>query len=355
MGIAAAWQKFFIRPEIFVYIAPFVFTAVFLLLGKNASGDAQGIIEYYVNLNWRSFAWTAGILVAGFYVYAIVFWIKAIVYKLDPIEVFSRKNLAFQISKIPGMLGNVVFVGIPFGLGFSIMTLAIGHLNVFNSTRLRDELLFSWDVFLTGTFPALSLAFIQYPDWFIKAVEFSFLYLVPICMLLAVYLFLARARLFREAAGAFFLSLFIMFAGWYMFPVLSPHDRFVTDEYDLSVPAEVQVYADIYQPQKEIAAFWDTIHESRKNLSVLPTTALPSAHVVWAVLLVYYSWRVWKWLLLASVPLAVLSTLGTNLFAAHYFVDIPAGVITAIVSIGIVCWIGKKQFELERKSSIIAP
>jgi len=353
MSKVFAWRKVFVRPEIFVYLAFVVFTAVFIVLNSLVGNSNQGIIEHYINLNSPKLAWTLMLLFTALLVHGISLWVKAIVKQLDPALVFSLQNLKRQAGKIPGALKNFVVIGIPFFLAFSAMSFALGPLNVFNSTRLRDELLFRWDVFLTGTFPPLSLASIQYPWWFMAAIEFSFFYIVSIMTVFGAYLFLAHNKLFREAAGAFFLSLMIMLAGWVVFPVLSPYDRFVGNAYSLAVPAEVRLYVNQYQPQEEIARFWEKINQSREGLTILPTTALPSAHVVWAVLLVYYSWRVWKWLLLASIPLAFLSTLGTNLFAAHYFVDIPTGIITGLVAIVVVSWLRENQLAYERESIII--
>ena len=342
--------KIFVRPEIFIYAAFLVFTTAFFVLSSlvQNSGPAslqggQDILKHYVNLNAARIIWTAILFVLALFVHGFVLWCKAVIQHIDPITVLTRQNVVRFIRGARSVLKNSVFFGIPFALTFYSMSMALGPLNVFNATRLRDELLFTWDTFLTGTFPPLSLASFQYPGWFVNAVDFSFFYLVPVLTIFGAYLLIARPRLFREAAGAFFLSAIIMFAGWTLFPVLSPYYRFVTNEYNLSVPAQVQQYVDGWHPQKEIAAFWEKIDASLKDAFVLPTTAIPSAHVVWAVFLAYYSYRVSKWLLLVSVPFTVLSTIGTNLFAAHYFVDIIAGLLCGGVAIGVAYFLAKKS------------
>ncbi|HEX9721725.1 MAG TPA: hypothetical protein VGA53_00495, partial [Candidatus Paceibacterota bacterium] len=249
MGRFVMGQKFFVRPEIFIYLALVVFTATFFILNLLTGHDGSGILEHYINLNAPKLAWTLMPLLVALLVHGIALWVKAIIQQLDPAVVFSLRNLKRQGAKIPGILKNFAVVGIPFFLAFSAMSFALGPLNVFNSTRLRDELLFRWDVFLTGTFPPFTLASIQYPSWFVAAVEFSFFYLVSIMTVFSAYLFLVHQKLFREAAGAFFLSLMIMLAGWVVFPVLSPYDRFVGNAYSLAVPAEVRLYVNQYQPQ----------------------------------------------------------------------------------------------------------
>ena len=161
--------------------------------------------------------------------------------------------------------------------------------------------------------------------------------------LFGAYLFYANQKLFREAAVAFCLSSLLAFSGWALFPVLSPHDGFIDNVYELPIFAEAQVYVQVYHPQEEVHAFLTDIRESKENLTVFPTSTFPSAHVTWAGLLVYYVYRLHRWLLIGAVPLAVLSSFGTFFFAQHYFVDVPAGILVSAFSIWIVRWMAKKQ------------
>jgi len=163
MGSLSVWQRIFVRPEIFVYIAFFAFSAVFFILNSYAGHEGQGILEHYINLNGSKLVWVGVLLATALFAHGIGLWVKAIVKQIDPAVVFSLENLKRQLAKLPRALRNMAISGVPFFLAFSAMSFALRPLNVFNSTRLRDELLFRWDVFLTGTFPALSLASIQYP------------------------------------------------------------------------------------------------------------------------------------------------------------------------------------------------
>jgi len=137
--------------------------------------------------------------------------------------------------------------------------------------------------------------------------------------------------------------LMILYASWLVFPVLSPHDRFIDNIYKLPVSTTIQRYVENYQPQQEIKVFLEGMRESKEGLGVLPTSTFPSAHVAWAVLLVYYAWRLQPMLGLIAFPFAALSSLGTFLFAQHYFVDLPAGILVSVFSIWIAHWLVKKQ------------
>lgn len=332
-----------LRPEVFVYVSFFAFTLAFFVLNSYTGNGGQNILGYYVSVNGSQMAQGAAFFLVGAFLYIVVLWIKALMTRVDPLAILTRRNVALLSLRISVLSKNVGVVGIPFVLAFSTLTMALGPLNLFNATRLRDELLFRWDVLLTGTFPPLSLASLQYPGWFVSAMDVSFFYLVPVFVMFGAYLFLARQRLFRQAAGAFSLAGLILFAGWILFPVLSPHDRFIDNVYELPIFPGAQAYVEAYQPQEEVRAFLMNMRESKENLRVLPTSTFPSAHVAWAGLLVYYAYRLHRWLLIGALPLAVLSSLGTFFFAQHYFVDLPAGILVAAFSIWIVRWIAKKQ------------
>ena len=142
-----------------------------------------------------------------------------------------------------------------------------------------------------------------------------------------------------------------MFVGWVLFPVMSPHDRFIDNVYDLPVSGSIERHLEAYDPPEEVSSFLERTRASKNGLSVWPTSTLPSAHVAWAIFLVYYAWRVSRWWGLLAAPIALLSTLGTVLLAQHYFVDIPAGMAAAILAIVATSYAAKAQKESRTERS----
>ena len=347
MGRLAVWQKFFVRPEIFMHAAIVLFAACFFLLSK-ASGNGFGgnLVSYYRQANQENIIVPAVIILLLFLVRGIMFCTNAALRGLDPGQAFSQIKPKKAAKSALLFLKNIALVGIPFVIGFYSLAFALGELNVLNSTRLMDEMLARWDVAVTGTFLPLSIAAVQYPASMVAAIQFSFAYLVSAVTVFGLYLFQTNQKLFREAAGAFFLAALISFAGWALFPVMSPHDRYIDNVYHAPVAADMQAYVDGYNPQAETQEFLDVMRQNKQGLSVMPTSTFPSAHVVWAVFLVYYSWRITKWFLLITVPFAALSSVGTFFFAQHYFVDVPAGIAVALVAIVVARYLAKKQEQL---------
>jgi len=196
--------KVFVRPEIFVYIAIAVFTGAFFLLSSYGQSGGQDVLKHYVNLNAPRMVWTAMLFFIGLFVHVVVLWTRAMIKQVDPATVFTQRNVARTFRGMRAVFKNLAVVGIPFVLAFYSLGMAIGKLNVFNSTRLRDELLFRFDTILTGTFPPLTLASFHYPSWFVVAVDFSFFHLVPVLTVFGAYLFYCSSAAFSRSSRRVF-------------------------------------------------------------------------------------------------------------------------------------------------------
>ncbi|MBI2574043.1 MAG: phosphatase PAP2 family protein [Candidatus Wildermuthbacteria bacterium] len=228
---------------------------------------------------------------------------------------------------------NFLFLGVPAIAALYLLGFALGALSEVRAFSLTDEFLMQADRLLTGSYPFIALGNIAHPAWFVALVSVFYLCLGILLLVFAVHLFIEKQGLFRECAGAFFLGMMMMFALWWVFPALTPRQRFLDNVFRLPVPSQVQQALSLYRPQKEIVSFFDTLRQEEKNISVFVVSNMPSAHIAWAVLLVYYAYRAFPLLLIAIIPFAVLSSYGTLLFAQHYFIDIPAGLLVGIVSI----------------------
>ena len=331
--------------EIPSVIAIVVFTGAFFFL---RGGDVYPgeLLSYYAKLALGSpqsiFYWTGELFLVAIFL-QVAYLLLAFGLRERPPKEFLSYLVYSQPRLLWRQLKKNLLSGVLLLLGAISLGLVIGQLNIFNTPNLKDELIAQWDFLLTGTYPFLSLGSLQYPGWFVGAVEFSFRYLAMAVFVLAAYAFFWRSDIFRQTVAAFFLGLVILFFGWSMFPAMSPHGRFIDNVYNLSIPPALEQQLQPYSPHEKVASFQKGMREDLNDLSVLPTTTMPSAHVAWGVLLVYYSFRISRWLLLFTLPFALLSTLGTVLFAQHYFVDIPAGILVSILSILAVEYLKKRD------------
>ena len=321
------WQDRVRRPETFIYLAVFVLLGTFFVLrifGNSFSPNE--LFLHYIKLNSASL-WGVVVFLIG----VLSLWLVR-----RPVKDISSERTA-QTAK------DLLFAGIPIGIALYVLLLVLAQLNALNKARLHDELLFKMDTLFTDTFPALTFASFSYPDWFVEVTHLAFVYLWLLVFIFFIFVLQRDRKLFLEAAGVLSFALVLMLVVWLAFPALSPHDRFIDNVYELPIPREVQVYIDAYAPHEEVVEFLTSMRTTKEGLTVFPTNTFPSVHVAGVVGLVYYAWRLRRWIGYVIMPLVIFSSFGAVLFAQHYFVDLVAGVLISVVSIWFVRFFIKKE------------
>lgn len=125
---------------------------------------------------------------------------------------------------------------------------------------------------------------------------------------------------------------------WLMFPALSPQDRFIDNVYRLDVPVSIGEELSLYVPDVQVKQFLTEIRADKEESSspFMPTSTMPSAHIVWIILIGYYLFKTRIIFGFLSLPLLLLSGFGTVFLAQHYFVDVIGGIFIAGVAITVV-------------------
>lgn len=333
--------------EFLISVSAIVFVALAVLLAGESPPGGAPLLRFYL----RGMLSPLRMLSAWLVVFYLVSFYLSLP-QLFPLPAIFRRPVGLPPLLTPAeMLGyartflvrlyRTLSIIVPAVFALVFVSLALDAMNAWNAGRLRDEFLMAWDRTLTASYPFIALAAVPYPPWFISAVVFSFHYLVSIILLLPAYLSQRHYPLFRQFAAAFFVSTLLSFPGWLLTPALSPQDRFIDNVYQRPISSEIALALDRYHPPPAVARFLADVRQSkdRELGGIMPTSTMPSAHVAWAVLLVYYGYRALPLLSLITIPLALLSTLGTVLLAQHYVIDIPAGIVVAVFGILIARWI----------------
>lgn len=301
--------------------------------------DSQSYFKYCIDLVTRPLLTATAFIISAavffFLIKYISFLIPAVFKNKNQFHFSSWEFLSRLENNLAKNLKEFIFFGLPPILALSATANIMAHLSSLNVDRLIDGKVAAWDKAIIGGYPFSSLVNVIYPEWLVAAVKYSFVYLPTLIVLFALYIFLYHRGVFREIASVFCLSLIFLIAAWQFFPVLSPQDRFIDNVYNLPNPPDfVQASVSRYAPQASILSFLHEVRLDKKELGgVMPTSTLPSAHVVWAIFFVYYTYRSRKIFLFATIPLAFFSSIGTVLFAQHYFVDIPSAILLAIFCI----------------------
>lgn len=342
-------MKRFLKPEYFIYLAILFSSAVFLILNAEREDSLSLVLANlkFAGITERNF------LFILFYAPFLIgmaragrFFLRLILKDSGKGNPFEHLNVSFLWKSFTESLKNFLFLGVPLIIALYALGFALGALSVARADALVDGLLMNADKALTGTYPFLFFGNILYPAWFVVLVDWFYLYLGIVLLGFAVYLFAEKRKLFKECAGAFFFGMILMFFLWWMFPALTPRQRFVDNVYRLPVSLQVELALSSYHPQKEIVSFFDKLREEEKNLSVFVVSTMPSAHIAWAVLFVYYVYRALPAFLVVVIPFALLSSFGTLLFAQHYFIDIPSGLLVGILSIAVARYFAKVSADM---------
>lgn len=341
-------NKFKLTPERLLYFLV-LFLFILVTIFRLKLGEEEGLLDflpYYTGLLFgpflRSVTNYIGLMVLlAFMVFGLA-WIYAGLRGQNPYE----KLKSFFGASARKWWKERVVVFLKAGLStvavFVLTGLIMSYLNVVNQPFLRDNEVALWDKSLFGDYPFVAIYEYLYPEWLVWLIAQGFSYLPFGFFLLFFITLYLRIDLFSKMAVTFALGLVISLPLWHIFPVLSPHDRYIDNVYELPIPGEIEKRLENFSPQADIQKYLDSARDKKnKRLQFhYPTSTLPSAHVEWAVFFIYFSALIDRRLLLITVPIGIFSSIGTFFLLQHYVVDVPAGILVAIAAI----WIVNKLF-----------
>ncbi len=323
----------------------FVVLLFFVLAPIAGEGSGSGnIFLYYASSAGQSLIGVSVLMLDFLAAFAIVLAIVSFVDNF--IRLASGKSISPSLLGGTSLWGALKSVGRKLARTLLVVSPAVAlvvflsfvlsDLNVLDRHRLVDQLLSGWEQGVFGNYFFAVLGGIPWPDIVVRFVAFSFNVLSAILILSAFVIAAFRFDVLRSMIAAFCLSLCVAIPLWAAFPALSPHDRYIDNVYSLPIPAPMATSLAGYHPTEAIRNFLVNVRRNKEEVPDLPTSTMPSAHVIWTVVAGYYLWRARRWLAYVALPFLLASTLGTVLFAQHYLIDIPAGLLVAVFSIWIV-------------------
>lgn len=316
----------------------------FVVTTGSALGGIRETGLYYLTTTGQSLA-EAVLLTADFLAIFIAF--LAVVSLLRNFLLLIRKTNAqptiFGSTSVRGAFRNILkklrdtLVTIfPAILFLVVLSLTLSEMNAVDHARLMDITIISWERWLTGGYVFAILGNMHWPTWFLSSVIFSFNTMSGIVIVAAFVIALVRIQILREMIAAFCFGMLLMVPLWFAFPALSPQDRFIDNIYRLPVPQEISAAVADYHPQVQIANFLKSARNDKAGLTDLPTSTMPSAHILWATLVGYYLWKTRRWFGWVALPILLASSFGTVLLAQHYFLDIFVGICVSAFTIWVV-------------------
>jgi len=321
--------------------------------GGFGAGLSSGSTRFYVETMGRSLAYIA---VVAIDFAAIFLAFLAIVSNLKNfIGLFKGRRY------VPTMLGGTslkatcrngaktlwraIVVVAPAIVLMIVMSLVLDGMNVVDKARLLDVRILGLEQSFLGGYGFTVFGSVHYPTWLARFIVWSFESMSGLLLVAAFIVAYVREEILRELVASFCFCMILMVPAWFLFPALSPQDRFVDNIYHLPETAMIAAAVSQYHPVAPIADFLTSVRAEKSGLADLPTSTLPSAHAAWAVLVGYYLFRARRWLGWIALPILIASTAGTVILAQHYVFDVPVGILIAAFAIFLVSTVAKKETE----------
>jgi len=124
-----------------------------------------------------------------------------------------------------------------------------------------------------------------------------------------LFLITKNYQLVLKMTTAFTVGMIMALAIWYTLPINSPNNFYIQEK----------LVEENYRPNKTTDDFQKAVYLAQKENK--PITTIPSMHVLWAAIIVFYLGYYRKWLLFIAIPWFLFLYLGTFYFAQHYLID----------------------------------
>ena len=273
----------------------------------------------------------------------------------------SFKNILFSLPnsfcwpKIKDFLRDILFFLRPLfsiTIFFVLVTLIIGSMAV----QLRGKLIDSWlmeiDKSLFGFYPFLgSYGQIPFFENLAPLIVYSYVCLGLVMGGVWIIFYLSQNRKFlSQYILATSLVVVIALPLWFSFPALTPQNRYLDNVYSQEISLSVRELIRNYQPNKYVLDFQKKVRLEPGEAAGVNT--VPSMHVAWAVIIVYYLFQFKRKTIFWALPWSLFSTFGALYLAEHYFIDVLAALPVAVVAILLANYLVKIEKKYYQKNKL---
>jgi hypothetical protein len=237
----------------------------------------------------------------------------------------------------------LIAVGAPLFLGLIIQTVDFNPAAA-RKVPLHNDLFIAIDEWLLGSVPAFWFHSITNPwkgwlDAWSKVLVEIYFSLNEVLGLTLVCLLIFNRRLCIEMFVAFMIAPVLSAPLWYVWPALSPMEAYVIRTVDAPIPSSVQHYLDTFLPNPEIEETIATMRRLAEGADegFLPVTTMPSMHITWAAIVLYFGMKLWRPLGIILIPYFTLTVFTTLYTMQHYVIDLVVGAVLVVPTL----WVGR--------------
>ncbi|PIV10389.1 MAG: hypothetical protein COS49_00745 [Candidatus Portnoybacteria bacterium CG03_land_8_20_14_0_80_41_10] len=281
----------------------------------------------------------------------LIHWLSPFINKEKSLKILLLtwlKGFSQSCSKIKNnFLGIFFFLRpvFPIVLFFTLVTFLIGLMAFQLKDNLVDDQLMKIDKSMFGSYPFFWL---QNPANFLRYLAPLFLYSFSFLGLLIgiswLFLFLNRSRkFFSQYVIATTLVIMISLPFWFLFPANSPQNAYLNNVYSKEIDSSIKKSVEDYRTNEFLLRFYENV--GVKPGDIAPVTTMPSLHVAWAIIIVYYLFKFRKKTVYFTLPWATFSSLGAVYLGQHYFIDVLVSLPVAFIAIGLTGYL----FKIEKR------
>lgn len=296
------------------------------------------LISYYIEFGTGEFA-TISWLMSLYFLFRYIFCaLGHVFYKRD-----ISKDIKFFKSAI---ILYVIFLLFLLVFGFAMGTLEANtspeKISYYNNLFINfDKSVFG--VHLPFWFQDIKNPLKPVFDFLSFPILFVYMNIAVVLGFIFLFSLIKGEKVFYRLILSFALVLTIGVPLWGIFPATPPFDAYYDNVNNLEVPKNVEVSMSTYQPNPTLASFYDGIKKlNLKYKNFYAITTMPSMHIAWSVLILYFGFIFWRPLMVVLVPYFILNATATIFILQHYTIDIPAGFLVGVVSIWLAGIIAKK-------------
>ncbi|MCE5268793.1 MAG: phosphatase PAP2 family protein [Planctomycetaceae bacterium] len=209
-----------------------------------------------------------------------------------------------------------------------------------------NELLMRADHALFGTYVPFEMQ--EQPLFHAMSTPLLFCYqhlsLAIVLVLIALWMF--NQGRFRQYLLAFLTVTFIALPGWFALPATTPSEAYRLNKLGVRIPLEIglETAAPIAHLDRGVFDMLDQVEpfQSVPLQGRFFITSLPSMHVAWGILVVWFGAMLHRRLALILIPWGLFNCIGAVFTLQHYAVDAVAGAIVAVIAVycirGLIAW-----------------
>jgi hypothetical protein len=276
-----------------------------------------------------------------FLVLLFVYFLWKLISLLGDWLIWQRQQARMEAKILVKSLFNFIIF---FLISLSVLVFAIGWVNTSaNKTNLvqNNDYLMSLDKAIFGVHVPFWLQDINNPlksifdflsPWFINTYQ-GLSVVLGIVFIIAL---ISNQKRFYQMFLSLILCGLLSLPFWYYYPSLTPKEAYwASSSFQESAPLNAKEVLIQYQPTYSLLKFLgpQSIDKGSISLNSYTITTIPSMHVAWATIALYFAVEISWWLLLLLGPYFILNFLATMFTLQHYAVDAFAGVFVAIIAI----------------------